>query len=71
MLSHRVSIVFALGFIFVVSGVKGGQRADFKAGLECVNVYEIAVNKSLESEGNDVTPKDMIQIGCSAMMVSF
>ena len=71
MLSQTVSIVFAVGFISVVSGLNAEERAAYKEAFKCFKAGHDADARSLEAQGIDATPKEMIAGGCLWGKVNF
>ena len=72
MLSKTVFIVFAVGFISVVSGLNNAeQSAAYKAVFKCFKTGHDADTDSLEVQGIDATNEEMIASGCLFGKVSF
>ena len=71
MLSPTVSIAFTVGFISVVSGLNVEERAAYKEAFKCFKAGHDADARSLEAQGIDATPKEMIAGGCLWRKVNF
>ena len=70
MLSQTVSIVFAMGFISVVSGLNAEQSA-YKAAFKCFKAGHDADAHSLEAKGMNANKEEMIESSCLFAKVSF
>ena len=71
MLLQAVFIVFAVGFISVMSGLEVEQSAAYKAAFKCFKAGHDADAHHLEEDGISATRKEMIESSCEFGKVSF